>query len=99
LGKHSIKIIGWGTEHGEPFWLIQNSWGMLHGEAGIARIRRGTNECGIESEVLAPTPNFLDLIDIEYQEKLKLYLETRQNTSTSNSSSIAQEPSISFDHP
>ena len=90
MGKHSVKIIGWGSEHGELYWLIQNSWGVLHGEAGLARIRRGTNECGIESEVLAPIPNFVDLIDLEHSRKLKLYLWSLQlnttNTSVANSS-------------
>jgi len=87
LGKHSVKIIGWGSERGEPYWLIQNSWGALHGEAGLARIRRGTNECGIESEVLAPIANFLDLIDFEHALKLKLYLESsKMNASSTNAS-------------
>jgi hypothetical protein len=89
LGKHSVKIIGWGSEHGEPYWLIQNSWGELHGEAGLARIRRGTNECGIESEVLAPIPNTLDIIDFEFSLKLKIYLESaRINASRFNTSYI-----------
>ena len=91
LGKHSVKIIGWGSEHGEPYWLIQNSWGVLHGEAGLARIRRGTNECGIESEVLAPIPNFLDFIDFDYSLKLKLYLESSKlNASRFNTSNVGE---------
>jgi hypothetical protein len=95
LGKHSVKIIGWGSERDEPYWLIQNSWGVLHGEAGVARIRRGTNECGIESEVFAPMPNFVDLIDFEHSHKLKLYTEALQlnasNTSAANVSSSSEE--------
>jgi len=99
LGKHSVKIIGWGTEHGQPYWLIQNSWGTLHGEAGLARIRRGSNECGIEGEVYAPTPNFVDLIDLEYSDKLKAHLEFLQrNASTANSSSIQETNQSSTAH-
>ena len=91
LGKHSVKIIGWGSEHGEPYWLIQNSWGALHGEAGLARIRRGSNECGIEGEVYAPMPNFIDLIDLEFNDKLKKQLESlQQNVSNTNSSTIQE---------
>jgi cathepsin B len=26
LGGHAIKILGWGTENGTPFWLVANSW-------------------------------------------------------------------------
>ncbi len=91
LGKHSVKIIGWGSEHGEPYWLIQNSWGELHGEAGMARIRRGTNECGIESEVLAPLPNVLDIMDFEYLLKLKLFRESSKLNASSFNSSYTQK--------
>ena len=97
LGKHSVKIIGWGSERGELYWLIQNSWGELHGEAGLARIRRGTNECGIESEVLAPIPNVVDLIDFEHSLKLKIYLE-QLNASAANSSSIPESQQSSRTH-
>ena len=93
LGKHSVKIIGWGSERGEPYWLIQNSWGALHGEAGLARIRRGTNECGIESEVFAPIPNFADLSDFEYSHKLVLYLESlRLNASNTSAANSTRSP-------
>lgn len=97
LGKHSVKIIGWGSERGELYWLIQNSWGELHGEAGLARIRRGTNECGIESEVLAPIPNGVDLIDFEHSLKLKIYLE-QLNASAANSSSSPESQQSSRTH-
>merc|ERR1711971_1172201 len=26
LGGHAIKIMGWGTENGAPYWLVANSW-------------------------------------------------------------------------
>ena len=26
LGGHAVKMIGWGTENGEDYWLIVNSW-------------------------------------------------------------------------
>lgn len=26
LGGHAIKILGWGTENGTPYWLVANSW-------------------------------------------------------------------------
>ena len=50
-GGHAVKIIGWGEENGTPYWTVANSWGTEWGEGGFFRIRRGTNECGIESEI------------------------------------------------
>jgi len=54
-GGHAVKIIGWGVEKSTkvPYWLVANSWGENWGEKGFFRIRRGTNECGIETQVAA----------------------------------------------
>jgi len=53
LGGHAIKIMGWGTESGEDYWLVANSWNDQWGDHGLFKIRRGVNECGIESQVSA----------------------------------------------
>ncbi|PIC14502.1 hypothetical protein B9Z55_026793 [Caenorhabditis nigoni] len=52
-GAHAVKIIGWGTENKVDYWLVANSWGTSFGENGFFKIRRGTNECGIEENVVA----------------------------------------------
>jgi cathepsin B len=67
LGGHAVKIIGWGVEEveggqsrsgggGMEYWLVVNSWGVHWGEHGLFRIRKGTNECGIEDEIAAGIP-------------------------------------------
>jgi C1A family cysteine protease len=28
-GNHAVKILGWGTENGTPYWLVVNSWGAV----------------------------------------------------------------------
>jgi len=53
LGGHAIKVIGWGTESGKPYWTVANSWGTTWGEQGFFKILRGKNECGIEQGVVA----------------------------------------------
>jgi len=52
-GGHAVKIIGWGKEKNVPYWLVANSWNEDWGEKGLFKIRRGNNECGIESEITA----------------------------------------------
>ena len=56
LAGHAIKIIGWGVENGVKYWLCVNSWNDEWGEKGLFKIRRGTNECGIENSVCAGMP-------------------------------------------
>ena len=49
LGGHAVKIIGWGVENNTPYWLIMNSWNAGWGDKGSFKIKRGSDECGIES--------------------------------------------------
>jgi len=56
VGGHAVKAIGWGTENGVAYWLIANSWNTSWGDKGFFKIRRGTNECGIEADVVAGLP-------------------------------------------
>ncbi|KAL3310141.1 hypothetical protein Ciccas_011297 [Cichlidogyrus casuarinus] len=56
LGGHAVRLIGWGEEKGDKYWLIANSWNTNWGENGLVRIRRGTNECKIEEFVVAGIP-------------------------------------------
>jgi cathepsin B len=53
LGGHAVKMVGWGTENGVDYWKIANSWNPYWGEKGFFRIVRGTNECGIEGDVVS----------------------------------------------
>merc|ERR1712032_1700487 len=53
LGGHAVLAVGWGTLDGEDYWKIKNSWNEQWGDNGYFLIRRGNNECGIESSVSA----------------------------------------------
>ncbi|KAM0869626.1 hypothetical protein ACQ4PT_040552 [Festuca glaucescens] len=58
MGGHAVKLIGWGTsDAGEDYWLLANQWNRGWGDDGYFKIIRGTNECGIEGEVVAGMPS------------------------------------------
>jgi cathepsin B len=54
-GGHAIKILGFGTENGTPYWLCANSWGTGWGMQGFFKIQQG--DCGIEEQVFSCTPD------------------------------------------
>ena len=53
LGAHAVRIIGYGAENGVKYWIAANSWNSSWGEKGYFRIRRGNNECNIETNMFA----------------------------------------------
>ena len=53
MGAHAVRMIGWGAESGEKYWLVANSFGRKWGDQGYFKIARGIGECGIEENVVA----------------------------------------------
>ncbi|KAJ9590993.1 hypothetical protein L9F63_027798, partial [Diploptera punctata] len=58
LGGHAVKILGWGVDKTTktPYWIIANSWNSDWGENGYFLMLRGTDECSIESGIVAGIP-------------------------------------------
>ncbi|VVC31898.1 Peptidase C1A, papain C-terminal,Cysteine peptidase, asparagine active site [Cinara cedri] len=56
LGLLSVRMIGWGLERGQAYWLLANSWGTSWGIDGFFKIRRFVNECWIENFRYAGIP-------------------------------------------
>ncbi|KAK4329117.1 hypothetical protein Pmani_000528 [Petrolisthes manimaculis] len=58
LTNHAVLVVGYGTDDNtkEDYWLVKNSWGEDWGENGYFRIRRGVDECAIESMAVEVVP-------------------------------------------
>lgn len=53
--NHAVLLVGYGSQEGQDYWIIKNSWGTGWGEGGYMRIiRNGQNACGLASYALYP---------------------------------------------
>merc|ERR1712224_509583 len=51
---HAVLAVGYGSQSGNDYWLVKNSWGTSWGENGLIKIGSATNQCGVLNQALYP---------------------------------------------
>jgi len=56
---HAVTAVGYGTQGGQDYYIVRNSWGASWGLSGYINIAavEGAGICGIQKESLWPTTN------------------------------------------
>jgi len=56
---HAVAAVGYGTEAGQEYYIVRNSWGASWGMSGYIKIAAvdGPGICGIQMESLYPSAN------------------------------------------
>jgi hypothetical protein len=58
ISGHAIRMVGWGQNAADgKYWWVANTFGTNWGIDGYFKMRRGTNNCGIEENVIVGLPD------------------------------------------
>eukprot|EP01134_Creolimax_fragrantissima_P001833 CFRG1833T1 len=52
---HAVMVVGYGTEDGQDYWLVKNSWSTYWGDMGYFKLARNrNNHCGVATSASYP---------------------------------------------
>ena len=53
--NHTVMLVGWGVDKdtGEKYWIVRNSYGPFWGDHGDFKLKRGTNDFGMEANLMS----------------------------------------------
>jgi C1A family cysteine protease len=56
--SHTVLIVGWGVDETNQtkYWIIRNSYGPRWGEKGDFKVQRGSDDFGIEANLISYEP-------------------------------------------
>lgn len=56
--NHTVMLIGWGVDKdtGEKYWIVRNSYGPFWGDKGDFKLKRGSNDFGMEANLMSFEP-------------------------------------------
>ena len=52
---HSVLLVGFGSQDGQDYWLVKNSWSTNWGDNGYIKMSTKDNNCGVATDAVYAT--------------------------------------------